>query len=852
MGLNARSEPAPSTECDDLVVILIRSRSSRSDGQRRRRPTSRPMHPTTLILSLLAGGSAQDPQPDVGDLREIWPVAPALTLERADSGPLPASVTAEPAPTGGWLVTFSLASNVEADTVSVAGSFNAWDALRDPLKRDADGRWRARVRVPDGVHSYKLVLDRSRWLPDPENDDREPDGFTGHNTLLRLGALGRPEELAARVRDGAVVTAALEHDPSRTLYVQRAPDGRALLRYRTLDGDVEAVSVVLRGIGERPMRIAARTGAFLFWETALEVGDTPLTYGFLLRDGQLIGTDPREYVLDPARLPHVRTPEWSKHATWYQILVDRFRNGDPANDPRGVLPWTSAWYEATAREKGSGESFYEYFVFRRMYGGDLAGVRQKLDHLVELGVNAIYFNPLFEAHGHHKYNTTDFRHIDTGYGAGEDYDEATKDEDLLDPSTWIWTPSDRVFLAVLKECKARGIRVILDGVFNHVGIRHPAFVDVVAHGKASRFADWFDVRSWEPFQYAGWAGFGELPVFAKSPDGFKSRAVKEHIFAITRRWMDPDGDGDPSDGIDGWRLDVPMELAMPFWAEWRDLVKGINPDAYITGEVWDLAESWLDGERFDAVMNYRFADAAAAWIGHEAEKITASELDRRLALVRLAYPAEATSALMDLLDSHDTDRFVSMMLNPDRVYDQKNREQDAGVIYDPRKPDALHYARLRLAVLLQMTYVGAPMVYYGDEVGMWGSDDPNNRKPMLWRDLHPYANGHEDRVDEDLHAYYRRAIALRRAHAALRIGTFETVLADDVQDLLVFRRQLEGDELIVALTPARDGAMFTLPPGDWRVVFGPESHARDADGSRVGVPGCGADGAGGRVWLRVR
>ncbi|MEM7518848.1 MAG: alpha-amylase family glycosyl hydrolase, partial [Planctomycetota bacterium] len=144
---------------------------------------------------------------------------------------------------------------------------------------------------------------------------------------------------------------------------------------------------------------------------------------------------------------------------------------------------------------------------------------------------------------------------------------------------------------ILAECKARGIRVVLDGVFNHVGVRHPAFVDVRESGEDSRFADWFEILSFEPFRYAGWAGFGELPVFAKNADGLASAEVEQHVFDVTRRWMDPDGDGDPSDGIDGWRLDVPMEIAMPFWERWRVVVKSANPDAYITGEVWDRADT---------------------------------------------------------------------------------------------------------------------------------------------------------------------------------------------------------------------------------------------------------------------
>jgi len=282
--------------------------------------------------------------------------------------------------------------------------------------------------------------------------------------------------------------------------------------------------------------------------------------------------------------------------------------------------------------------------------------------------------------------------------------------------------------------------------------------------------------------------------------------------------MDPDGDGDPSDGIDGWRLDVPMEVPMPFWDEWRRLVKSINPDAYLSGEVWDRADVWLDGRRFDAVMNYRFADAAIAWIGFEDRKISPTELDQRLAELRLAYPAEATYALMNLVDSHDTDRLVSMFLNPDRRYDADNREQD-NEAYLNRKPDPLHYRRARLAALFQMTYVGAPMIYYGDEVGMWGPDDPSNRKPMLWPDLGPYERK-EDRVDPEHLAHYRAVGELRRRHPALRTGTFETLAADDEQDLFVFLRE-DGDErLLVALNASGRPASFALPEGAWRAVHG--------------------------------
>ena len=318
--------------------------------------------------------------------------------------------------------------------------------------------------------------------------------------------------------------------------------------------------------------------------------------------------------------------------------------------------------------------------------------------------------------------------------------------------------------------------------------------------------------------------------------------MREHIFAVTRRWMDPDGDGDPSDGIDGWRLDVPNEIAASFWVEWRALVKSINPEAYITGEIWDGAGEWLQGDRFDAVMNYPFARAALAWVGDEENKIAPSELDRRLAELRQAYPAEATYALQNLLDSHDTDRLASMLKNPDREYNGQNRVQD-GARYDDARPDPIHYQRARLLALLQMTYVGAPMVYYGDEVGMYGADDPICRKPMLWHDHEPYDDPANDHVMQEQLEWYQRVIALRRSSPALTRGSFETLVTDDEHDLWVYERRLGSERVLVALNASGTDArveLERLTSGDWECVLGDA----DADaGPRALVPAtCG------RVW----
>ncbi len=534
-----------------------------------------------------------------------------------------------------------------------------------------------------------------------------------------------------------------------------------------------------------------------------------------------------DYALDTETSYSIQTPDWTKDAIWYQVMVDRFRDGTPESNPANFRRWRSEWYTPSEHEKNTGQSFYEYFVFSRLYGGDFKGLTEKLDYLKELGVNAIYLNPVFQAESHHKYNATSFVHIDEHYGGGLDYKETEAKEVVSDPSTWVFNDSDKAFLEFLCEAKLRGFKVIIDAVFNHVGTRHPAFQDVKKNMGDSPYYNWFDVHSFEPFEYACWAGFGELPSFRKVGDGLHPE-VEEHLFAVTKRWMDPNGDGDPSDGIDGWRLDVPNEIAPGFWRRWRELVKSINPDAYISGEIWSNASSWLTGDTFDAVMNYQFAQSALRWVGDNKRKITATECAANLARLRNSYAPEATYSLQNLLDSHDTDRLVSKLYNPDRAYDSGNREQQDSS-YDGSKPPELMYQRAKLLALLQATYVGAPMVYYGDEAGMWGSDDPNNRKPMLWKDMEPYEAPETNYVDEEHLAYYKRVFNLRKNHEALRRGSFKTYLADDEKDVWVFIRESDKETILVALTPSFKPLNFTFPEGEWESIF---------------------ETSGGRVWLK--
>lgn len=790
----------------------------------------------------------------------MWPPAPPLEVSNArDVGILPPSITAEPVEPRIWMLTFHYRPDRPVRQVALAGSFNGWNRQNNPMAGpDAEGRYTAALELGAGSYEYKFVLDDNVWIADPLNPAAAPDNHGGFNSIVRIGRLASLTESSAVAGDGKIEAIGLVHQPSLPQYFQPVTADTALLRYRTLANDVERVKVALRPPAAsrdepslKEMYVATQDRLFTVWEAQVplpehtRVADEPglrrLEYTFILRDGATRVSDPTTYTAQFEEHNIFVTPEWAKHAIWYQIMADRFRSGETANDPDPVRPWTSEWFTPSPWEGRDGQTFFKFYVFRRLYGGDLQGVKEKLPYLKELGVNAIYFNPIFQAPSHHKYDAVNYLHVDEHLGVKGDYEEVAAREDLLDPSTWEWTRSDKVFLDFLREAKALGFKVILDGVFNHVGTQHPAFQDVLKHGKDSRFADWFDVTSWEPFEYNGWAGHSSLPVFKKAPHGFASEAVKQHIFNVTRRWMDPNGDGDPSDGIDGWRLDVPNEVPMPFWAEWRALVKSINPDAYIVGEIWDRADAWLDGRHFDAVMNYEFVKPSIQWIFDKQRKITPTELDQRLAELRLAYPAAATYVMQNLLASHDTDRVASMALNPDRPYDHLNRVQDSNPDYDDSKPGPVEYQRVRLLTLLQMTYVGAPMIYYGDEAGMWGADDPTCRKPMLWQDLEPYEKPDENFVMKDHLEFFRKAIALRNAHPALRVGAFESLLTDDERDVWAFHRFDEREDLIVVLNASDKPQRISIPlpperrSAKWKVAFGEAESLAGVDGAAADV-----------------
>jgi glycosidase len=323
--------------------------------------------------------------------------------------------------------------------------------------------------------------------------------------------------------------------------------------------------------------------------------------------------------------------------------------------------------------------------------------------------------------------------------------------------------------------------------------------------------------------------------------------------------MDPNADGDHTDGIDGWRLDVAEMVAIPFWKEFRTWVREINPEAYIAGEVWwedwkndkmFNAAPWLGGDVFDAVMNYRWAREVIRFFAGKKTKIAAGEFDRRLKSLRDDYRPQVNYVLMNLLDSHDTDRLGSMIVNRDLGYDHNvglNDNRD----YDVRKPDSIELRTQKLIALFQMTYVGAPMIYYGDESGMWGGDDPDERKPMLWADLkydneshHPFGTprpADKNEFNAGLHDYYRKLIGIRGAHKILSLGDFVPLVTDDQNDVYVFLRLYGGEYVIVFINASSSVQTVTVPlektlqPFGWVNLLDSTTHGSDGGVLRVRV-----------------
>ena len=439
----------------------------------------------------------------------------------------------------------------------------------------------------------------------------------------------------------------------------------------------------------------------------------------------------------------MQTPEWVRDAVFYQIFPDRFAKSSRVPKPSNLEAWDSP------------PTTYGF------KGGDLLGVAEHLDYVQDLGINALYFNPVFQSTANHRYHTHDYYTVDPILGGNE------------------------ALRVLLDEAHERGMRVILDGVFNHASRGFFQFNHILENGPDSPYLDWFIINGYplQPYNapeghhgYEAWWGLPALPKM-----NVETPAVRHFLLDVARRWIEF--------GIDGWRLDVPGEIDDDeFWQAFRRAVKGADPEAYIVGEIWGDARRWLQGDQFDAVMNYLFTRACLGFFGGEGlsraevartgyrqiDTLGAGEFANEMQRVLDLYPRPVTEVQFNLLGSHDTPRFKTLVKGDDAAY--------------------------RLATLFQMTYPGAPSIYYGDEIGMEGQHDPGCRGGFPWD---------EEQWDGELREHVRRCIALRHAHPALRRGDLTWLSAAD--GAVVYGRRLGSETLMVCLNNSRTPATLTFP-----------------------------------------
>lgn len=554
-------------------------------------------------------------------------------------------------------------------------------------------------------------------------------------------------------------------------------------------------------------------------------------------------------------------PEWTKHVVWYQIFPERFRNGDSSNDPRPkdmyaasnffitpddweVTPWTQDWYKQDKWAEKLSDDFYSNLQLRR-YGGDLQGVLDKVDYLKELGITAVYFNPLNDAPSLHKYDARNYHHIDVNFGPDPEGDLAIMaTENPNDPSTWQWTSADLLFLELVEALHKNGIRVILDYSWNHTGVEFWAWKDVVKNQANSAYKDWYAVEKFDDpstdgneFDYKGWLNIKSLPEWKKINtdrphrngfpfEGNLVEGVKKHVFAVTQRWLKPDGD--LSKGLDGFRLDVADHIPMGFWREYRTFVKNINPDAYLVGEIWwqDWPDKlmnptpYLKGDVFDGIMFYQLYKPARYFFAKTDYDIHAKQLKDSLMYQWRRLDPKVTQAMMNTSSTHDAPRLLTSFANKGK-YKFKAKPNDDPA-YITGKPDAETYQRVKLYLIHQFTIPGAPHIWNGEEMGMWGGDDPDTRKPLWWPD-YQFESENRNNIqkvepqydavgfNQEVFDFYKKLIQIRNDQELLQTAPINFVVADG--KLLSYKRVEEDKEILVCFNAGETPATFKLDRG---------------------------------------
>ena len=599
------------------------------------------------------------------------------------------------------------------------------------------------------------------------------------------------------------------------------------LRFRTARDDAQEVCLISGGEALQMQKISSGE-VFDYYETEVQLTDTMFVYYFRIKSESEelcyhrcgVSEHPVEYY-NFRIMPGFSTPAWAKGAVMYQIFVDRFCNGDPSNDVEdGEYVYIG---EPVCKVKDWNE-FPAAMDIRRFHGGDLQGVLDKLDYLEELGVEVIYFNPLFVSPSNHKYDIQDYDYIDPHYGViiedgGEVLPEGEKDNtratkyQMRTGDIRNLEASNRLFAKLVEEMHTRGMRVILDGVFNHCGsfnkwmdrerIYEPqpeyekgAYVS--AQSPYRDFFHFFDEReeAW-PYNknYDGWWGHDTLPKlnYEDSP------TLEEYILNIGKKWVSPPYNAD------GWRLDVAADLGYSneynhiFWENFRKAVKSANPQALILAEHYGDPGEWLQGDEWDSVMNYDAFMEPLTWFltgmeKHSDERRTdlwgnADNFVNTMNHFMASMLTPSLQVAMNELSNHDHSRFLTRTNHiVGRVAQLGSKAAEEGI----------NLAVMREAVAVQMTWVGAPTVYYGDEAGVCGFTDPDSRRTYPW--------GQENR---ELVEFHKEMIRIHKREKPLRTGSLKMLSWSS--NVLAYARFQEGEQIIVVLNNSKELKEVTIP-----------------------------------------
>lgn len=414
----------------------------------------------------------------------------------------------------------------------------------------------------------------------------------------------------------------------------------------------------------------------------------------------------------PNRSDAIKSPDWSNNQIYYQIFPERFNNGNNAITPVDAISWGS---------KPSRSNFM---------GGDLIGIINKLDYINDLGATCLYLTPIFKSLSNHKYDTIDYYEIDPSFGTKKDL------KNLVD------------------EAHKKGLRILLDGVFNHSGYYWPYFIDLVENGKSSKYADWFFVHDYpvslDKRNYDCVGNYKWMPKI-----NLENNETAEYFIEVGKYWI-------KEFNIDGWRLDVADEIPVSFWQKFSSSIKELKPDALLLGETWGDAHKLVNDCRLDSAMNYLFKDAVVLWLGNK--KIKVSQFNHLINKMFSLYHKEVVYRLYNPLDSHDTTRFL--------------RECNDDVNY------------LKLAVAIQMTMPGCPAIFYGDEIGLTGDNDPDCRLCMEWD---------KSKQNIELLSWYKKLISIRKSSSVFTDGSFNVLIIDDTNNVYAYQRDNKKDSVIVVI-----------------------------------------------------